>query len=241
MTHRRQTAAPAHQNAVLAALRTEMQDALRPFLGRTTLKARQVLYGAADHIARVYFPESAVLMYVTAMADGRTIGCGSVGRDGAAGLPSVFGASAPPCELLTAVQGTCLTIDSDALARAASAHPELRDVLLFHSHGELLRSVRVTACNGLHSVRQRCARWVLTTLDTLGTDRFAITHDFLAYLLGMTRPTLSTALEAFHAARIIDVRRREIVVLDRAALESASCECYSVIRTRLASAAALSN
>ena len=93
--------------------------------------------------------------------------------------------------------------------------------------------MRATACNGLHSVRLRCARWVLIAVDRLSTDGLSLTHDRLAYLLVVTRPTLSIAFEAFQKAGILDVRRREIIVLDRAELEKFACECYLVLRAHI--------
>ena len=106
----------------------------------------------------------------------------------------------------------------------------LADVLTKYSHALLIHSLRMTGCTGLHPLDQRCARWMLTTLDRVSTDRFSVTHEFLSMLLGCSRPSVSLVIENFQHRGMLRVERGRIIVTDRDALLKASCECYEIIK-----------
>jgi CRP-like cAMP-binding protein len=103
-----------------------------------------------------------------------------------------------------------------------------------YSHALLVASMRTTGCVGLHDVPQRCARWMLHTLDRVSRDRFAVTHEFLSMLMGTTRPTISLIIENFERAGIVTVTRGAVTVRDRTKLEGIACECYQIIRAHYA-------
>jgi CRP-like cAMP-binding protein len=104
------------------------------------------------------------------------------------------------------------------------------DVLTKYSHALLVHSLRMTGCTGLHTLEQRCARWMLTTLDRVPGDRFSVTHEFLASLLGCTRPSATLVISDFQHQGILHVERGLIIVANRAALLNVSCECYEIIK-----------
>jgi CRP-like cAMP-binding protein len=105
-----------------------------------------------------------------------------------------------------------------------------RDLLTQYSHALLIHSMRLTGCTGLHSLEQRCARWVLTTLDRVQENRFSITHEFLGMLLGASRPSVSVTIEQFTKRGALRIERGRIVLAERSRLVSASCDCYEVIK-----------
>jgi CRP-like cAMP-binding protein len=109
-----------------------------------------------------------------------------------------------------------------------------RDLLTQYSHALLVHSLRLTGCTGLHTLEQRCARWILTTLDRVSADRFAITHEFLAMLLGSSRPGISTVVEQFERRGILKVERGALLIGDREQLRTVACDCYEVIRANYA-------
>jgi CRP-like cAMP-binding protein len=135
-----------------------------------------------------------------------------------------------PCETVVAIGGDAQTIHVDDLSREMEENEHFADVLTKYSHALLIHSLRMTGCTGLHSLDQRCARWMLTTLDRVSADRFSVTHEFLAMLLGCSRPSASLVIENFQHRGILRVERGRIIVIDRGGLMKASCECYEVIK-----------
>ena len=105
-----------------------------------------------------------------------------------------------------------------------------RDILTQYSHALLIHSMRMTGCTGLHTLEQRCSRWILTTLDRVSEDRFSITHEFLAMLLGASRPSVSAVIEDFQRQGMLKIHRGSVVIGERDRLVGVACDCYEVIR-----------
>ena len=135
-----------------------------------------------------------------------------------------------PCETIVVIEGTALRLAIADLDRELKENGHFRDVLTEYSHALLIASMRTAACNGLHRLQERCARWILTTLDRVDKNRFAVTKDFLAQLLGTNRPTVSVMVSTLEKAGILNVEGRWVSLKDRNRLEEASCECYEIIR-----------
>ena len=221
-------------NKLLAAIDRDAFQRLLPHLEPVTLKRKQVLYEPGDHIRHVYFPETAVIVLVTIMKNGETIESSTVGREGATWISAVFGAPTMPCQTMVAIEGDALRIDVEPLEREIGQNEQVRDLLGHYSHALLIHAMRSTACNGLHTLDQRCARWILTTVDRVEpNDRLAITHDFLAYLLGASRQTVTMLMNDFAQKGYIDIDRGSITV-HRTRLERAACECYTIIKKQFA-------
>jgi CRP-like cAMP-binding protein len=218
------------RNSLLAALEPSAYARIEAKLFESTLRARQVLYKPGAAIDRIYFPETAVLCMLTVMRNGDTIEAVTVGHEGASWVSASVGAPRMPCQTVVAVAGTAAWLAFDDLGDELKENHHFRDVLTKYSHALLVHSMRTAACNGLHSLRERCARWMLTTVDRVDENTFHITHEFLAMLLGASRPSLSAVIEEMVRGGIVTVRRGEISLTDRAQLLTVACECYAVIK-----------
>ena len=135
-----------------------------------------------------------------------------------------------PCETIVAIGGKALVLKIDDLDQEMQENEHFRDLLTQYSHALLIHSLRMTGCTGLHSLPQRTARWMLTTLDRVVEPEFAVTHEFLAMLLGSSRPSISKVIEDFGARGLLKNERGRVVVGDRNRLLSVACDCYEVIK-----------
>lgn len=217
-------------NQLLNTLEPAAFERLARNLTRVQLAQKQIVYKPDQPIDHVYFPENTVLCLMTVMSNGDTIEAATVGREGASWISATVGAPSMPCETIVAIEGSALSLPIADLERAIKENGHFRDVLTEYSHALLIASMRTSACNGLHGLQERCARWILTTLDRVSSARFAVTKDFLAQLLGTNRPTLSVIVSVMEKAGILSVEGRWITVADRNRLKDAACECYEVIR-----------
>jgi hypothetical protein len=217
-------------NRLLRLLEPPAYRRLAPKLKATTLRARQILYRPNEAIHTIYFPDNAVICQMTVMPDGDTLETGTVGLEGASWISASIGAPSMPCETIVAIGGGAHTLDIDDLDREMRENEPFRDVLTQYSHALLIHSMRMTGCTGLHTLEQRCSRWILTTLDRVSEDRFSITHEFLSMLLGVSRPSVSVVIEDFQRHGILKLQRGRILIADRDRLAGVSCECYDVIR-----------
>jgi CRP-like cAMP-binding protein len=223
------------ENKLLTALAPEAFGRLRPALEHATLNRKDVLFEPGERIRHVFFPQTAVLVMLTLMENGDSIESGTVGREGAMWISAIFGAPTMPCQTMVAIDGDALKIDVEDLEREVNRDRQFRDLLSHYSHALLIHSMRSTACNGLHSVAQRCARWLLTTLDRVDpADRFSITQEFLADLLGASRPTVTDIVNDFARDGSIHLDRGVITIADRRRLERTTCECYEIIKAQFA-------
>lgn len=164
------------------------------------------------------------------MRNGDTLETATVGLEGASWISAHIGAPSMPCETVVAIGGEAQTLRIDDLSREMEENAHFADVLTKDSHALLVHSLRMTGCTGLHTLDQRCARWMLTTLDRVSTDRFSVTHEFLATLLGCRRPSASLVIENLQHRRILQVERGRIIMINRDALLDLSCECYEIIK-----------
>jgi hypothetical protein len=217
-------------NKLLSLLKPAAYQRLAPKLKRTALRAKDILYKPNQPIHIVYFPETAVICQVTVMKNGDTLETATVGVEGASWISASIGAPSMPCETVVAIGGDALALGIDDLDREMKDNAEFRDVLTQYSHALLIHCMRMTGCTGLHTLEQRCARWILETLDRVSADRFSITHEFLAMLLGVTRPSVSVAIEEFVRRGMLSVERGRILIRDRDELLKVSCDCYAVIK-----------
>jgi CRP-like cAMP-binding protein len=217
-------------NRLLNSLEPVAFERVAKKLARVKLRAKEVVYKPNEPIDHVLFPENAVLCLMTLMSNGDTIEAATVGREGASWISASVGAPSMPCETIVVIEGTALRLPIADLDRELKENGHFRDVLTEYSHALLIASMRTSACNGLHGLQERCARWMLMTLDRVDADRFAVTKEFLAQLLGSNRPTVSVLVSVLEKAGILNVEGRWVTVSDRNRLKEAACECYDVIR-----------
>jgi CRP-like cAMP-binding protein len=217
-------------NRLLRVLKPAAYERLAPKLKPVSLRAKQVLYKANQPINEVYFPETAVISQLTVMSNGDTLETATVGLEGASWISAHIGAPSMPCETVVVIAGQAQTLSIHDLSRELEENEHFADVLTKYSHALLIHSMRLTGCTGLHSLEQRCARWMLTTLDRVTQDRFSVTHEFLATLLGCSRPSVSLVIAEFQKQGMLQVEPGRIIVVDRDKLLTASCECYQIIK-----------
>jgi CRP-like cAMP-binding protein len=217
-------------NRLLNSLEPGAFERVAKKLKRVKLRPKEVVYRPNEPIDHVLFPENAVVCLMTLMSYGDTIEAATVGREGASWISASVGAPSMPCETIVVIEGTALRLPIADLDRELKENGHFRDVLTEYSHALLIASMRISACHGLHGLQERCARWMLMTLDRVDSDRFAVTKEFLAQLLGTNRPTVSVLISRLETAGILNVESRVVTIADRNRLQEAACECYDVIR-----------
>jgi CRP-like cAMP-binding protein len=217
-------------NKLLRLLEPSAYDRLAPKLKPVTLEAKQVLYKPNEAIHTIYFPENAVICQMAVMVNGDTMETATVGPEGASWISASIGAPSMPCETVVAIGGKAHSLDIHDLDREMQENEHFRDLLTQYSHALLIHSMRMTGCTGLHTLEQRCSRWILTTLDRVSADRFSMTHEFLAMLLGSSRPSVSVVIEDFSRRGMLRLERGRILIGERDELLKASCDCYEVIK-----------
>ena len=217
-------------NHLLNALKPDAFERVAKRLTRVTLRPKDVVYKPNEPIEHILFPENAVICLMTVMSNGDTIEAATVGREGATWISASVGALSMPCETIAVIEGTALRLPIADVDRELKENDHFRHVLTEYSHALLIASMRTAACNGLHGLQERCARWILMTLDRVDADRFAVTKEFLAQLLGTNRPTASLLGSTLEKADILHVKGREVTLADRDRLKEAACECYDIIR-----------
>jgi CRP-like cAMP-binding protein len=220
----------ARQNGLLGRLSPEAFHHLLPALTPVTLEAEEVLYKPDQQISDIYFPDTAVLCMLTIMEDARSIEAATVGNEGASWVSASVGTPTMPCQTMVAVSGRAFKIPAKRVEEELRRNGLFHNLVSEYAHALLISSLRTGACNALHSHTQRAARWMLTTLDRTSNERFRITQDFMASLLGCTRTTLNGILFEFEKSGAVQNRRGSIEILDRSLLQNFACECYETIR-----------
>lgn len=224
-------AAGPTRNRILRALPEAEHDALLQQFELVTLRSGQVLIEPGAPTAHVFFPASAVLSVVNLLAQGGAVEVGTIGNEGMGGLSVFLDADAAPSQLIAQVPGDAYQMTAASLVAAAASLPSLERILRRYTHAYLTQVAQTASCNRAHDVAERCARWLLMTHDRVGgRDSFFLTHEFLAFMLGVRRAGVTVAAGILQRAGLIRYTRGRITVLDRAGLEAASCDCYGIVR-----------
>jgi CRP-like cAMP-binding protein len=220
------------RNAILAGLTPSQATLVMERGGVVQLENRDVVYRAEEPINEVFFPIDCVLSVVTQMRDGGSIEIGTIGREGVSAIPLLLGARTSAHESYCQVPGRAVAIASDAF-RELNGNGE-RSGFRMHVdrffQGYVTMLGQLAACNGMHNIYERTARWLLMTQDRVDGDEIKLTHEFLAMMLGARRSGVTLAAATLAQAGFIRYAHGHIVVLDRFGLEGAACECYSVLR-----------
>ena len=217
-------------NRLLAGLPAPDAERLLAGAERVRPRMRQDVYAQGGPMAHAYFPQGGVFSILMETADAGAVEVLTVGSEGMLGLPAVLGASRSPTRALCQIAGWALRVPMATLLAGAPPGSVLHGRLVRYAQAQMTSLARSVACNRLHSAQQRYARWVLATQDRVGGDEFPITQEFLAQMLGVTRPTVSLAGQELQAAGLIHYAQGRLTVDDRAGLEAASCECYRAVR-----------
>jgi len=218
------------RNAILKAL-TASTAALIVKRGRIIqIALRQGIYEAEQPIHKVYFPLDSVLSVVARMRDGSQIEIGTIGREGMSAFPLLMGASSTANVCYGQVRGSAIEIPAALFRDLAATDPAFRQVLDRYLQAYVNMLGQLAACNRLHTVYERCARWLLMTRDRVDADEIPLTQEFLAMMLGTGQSGVAIAAATLQQAGLIRYARGTITILDRSGLESAVCECYQVAR-----------
>lgn len=217
-------------NQILAAIPEAEYEILRPDLEWMPLPHRLILHEAGERIQYAYFLNEGLASLVVLTSDGRSVEVAIVGREGIVGTPLAVGLHRGPYRAIMQIRGHGVRIKSEALQDKLPDVPQLRLILNRYVLTQGLQIAQIAACNRLHEIDQRLARWLLMCQDRVGSDVLPITHEFLAQMLGTGRPSVSLAAGILQKNGIIENSRGALKILNRTELESSACECYRAIQ-----------
>ncbi|MBL6081761.1 Crp/Fnr family transcriptional regulator [Belnapia sp. T18] len=218
------------RNGLLAALAPADWAHLGPHLEAVELPFDQTVHAAGGPVDAVFFIETGMVSILVTLEDGSQVESGIAGPEGLLGLTLVFGDSRSLTDARVQLEGTALRIGAAALHTAMDGSPALRALLLRYALAFLGQVTQSGACNARHPIENRLARWLLTAHDRAGVDEFAMTHEFMAMMLGVNRPGVSIAAGILNRAGLIRYVRGRMTITDRPGLEAATCECYHTVR-----------
>jgi CRP-like cAMP-binding protein len=217
-------------NALLASLKPQDRTLLEPHLDACELYRGDVLYEPGEDVVTTYFPiTGSMISLVLAMADDREIEVATIGQEGALGGIVSAGHKPAFARMVVEIGGLALRIETTHLEDAKRRSHTLRDLFSRYADVLLAQTLQSVACNALHTIEERCSRWLLATQDRVPTRDLPLTQEFLAELLGVQRTTVSAAAQALQRRGLIHYRRGQITIADRAGLEEAACECYAAV------------
>jgi CRP-like cAMP-binding protein len=221
------------RNRLLMAFPPEVLARRSAQLEPVKLRRQTILVRAGATTPYIYFPNDGLVSLIKTMRDGRGAEINFVGREGLIGLPALLGITQPQVEAVVRLDGWARRLSTAALSAEVAQNPPLRRLIFRYLQYWVSVISQTAACNRLHTLRQRCCRWLLTAGDSVQTPSLSLTHEDLALMLGVNRPRMSITLRALQQAGIIRCRYASITILDRAALEDSSCECYETLRHEL--------
>ena len=219
-------------NDLLDALPSDIRKRLS--LETVTLTANQTIHEAGAFAEYSFFPTSGLISMIARAENGLSVEVGMVGKEGMFNVSSILGDDRPSHAAMVQLPGRALRMSSAALLRETKASPALFGLLLRYGQVTLTTAAQTAACNRLHLLEQRCARWLLSALDRAGVDTFPMTQEFLAMMLGVRRPGVTIAAQAFETAGLITYNHGMLTIVDRAGLEATACSCYRFIEDEFA-------
>lgn len=217
-------------NRLLATLGPSELDRLRPWLSVTALPHRKILFEPGDQVDTTYFPcHRTIVSLVIVLSDGRAVEAATIGHEGAIGGVISNGHKPAFGRAIVQIPGAAYSIPTQRLEDAKQDSPRLGD--LFARYSDLLAAqlMQSVACNALHSIEQRCSRWLLATHDRAGSGILHLTQEALAEMLGVQRTSVTAVARRLSSKGIIKYARGKIEILDRRALEADACECYEAV------------
>ena len=225
----------AFNNRLLAAFPPEDVQRFLSDLHPVSLPLRHVIYDVGAPLEYVYFIEQGLASILMNMSDGSTIEVGMIGMEGMVGMAVLLGGETSKHQFIVQGPVTALRMNAAQCKAAFDQSAVVRRLVLRFTEAILDLAAQTAACNRLHSIEQRCARWVLMSCDRLHSDTMPITHEFLASMLGVRRAGVTTSLGELHRSGLIQNGRGQVTITDREGLEATACECYLIDHGRLAS------
>lgn len=220
-------------NAVLAALPEQEYALLAEELVVLELGWRELLYQVDKTIEYVYFPLDGLASLLMSVDVDTQMEVGAIGREGMLGIPIFLGAESSPLAAYCQIAGRMVRLPATTLQQALPHTPTLRGRLGLFSNTLVAQLGQNAACNRAHTAEQRCARWLLLAADRISRDRFDITHEFLAHMIGVRRATVSETAQALAQDGLIRYHRGALSILDRPGLTERACPCYEQARAQI--------
>ena len=220
-------------NKILLSLSRKESSQVLPKLEFVRLKLHQVLHEAGETIKSAYFVNAGLISILAVQPDGKTVEVGLIGREGFTGLPLLVGYSNGPTRVMIQSDGTAYRCDAETLKRLMLQCPELQQQLHRFAHQLAMQTTQIAACNRLHDVVERLARWILMSQDRVRSDKLPLTQEFLANMLGTRRSSVTVAAGALQKAGLIAYTRGSVTILNRPKLEDEACDCYGIVQQQL--------
>ena len=207
-------------------------NALKPSLIQTTLEHNQVVSEPGTPVESVYFPVTAILSVITLMDDGQGVEACTMGFENAYGLVNALGSPIATERVIAQVPGLSFRVPTARLRAAAAHSPALTDLMVRHIQSMLAQIEQSVACNVLHPLEARLCRWLLMSQDRTANGILPLTQEFLGFMLGVQRTSVTIAARALQAAGLIRYSRGQIAIVDRPGLEEGACECYASVQLK---------
>jgi CRP-like cAMP-binding protein len=225
-------AARAARNNILSKLPVSELTALLELSTHIQCDLRDVLSATRQRIKNVYFPLTGMISLVTELKDGTSLESMTVGCEGFAGLPLFHGVNTTMTMSMCQIEGTFLRLSAESFTELLPRMPGLS--LILHRYSQFAHEVvaQTAACNSMHVIEQRCARWLLISSDAVRKDELGLTHDFLSQMLAVRRPGVTVAIGTLERLKLIVHRYGKISILDKMGLEAVACECYRTVKDR---------
>jgi CRP-like cAMP-binding protein len=229
-SERTNTAGKQVSNKMLLSISDSDYSSIRPHLEYLSLPNHLVLHEAGGKVEFAYFPNRGLISLVVVMKDGKTAEAGIVGNEGFTGTLAAVGLSRSPLQAVVQITGDGFRVEVGALQNTLESTPHLQLMLSRYAAIRGMQVAQTAACNRLHDIEQRLARWLLMTQDRVDSGSLPITHDFLATMLGTDRSSVSLAAGVLQRKKLIEYTRGAVEIVNRKKLEDSACECYGVIR-----------
>ena len=222
-------------NKILLGLSAKECSQILPRLEFVRLKLHQVLHEAGETIKSGYFVNSGLMSVLAIQPDGKSVEVGLIGSEGFAGLPLLVGYTSSPTRVITQADGDAYRCDARTLKQLIRQFPDLERRLHRFAYQLAMQTSQIAACNRLHDVVERLARWILMSQDRVLADKLPLTQEFLAHMLGTRRSSVTVSAGALQKAGMISYTRGSVTILSRKKLEAAACDCYAIVQQQLKS------
>ncbi|MGA2425026.1 MAG: Crp/Fnr family transcriptional regulator [Terriglobales bacterium] len=220
-------------NEILLGLPPEESELLFPKLEFVRLTIHHVLHEPGDTLKSAYFPNSGLVSILSVFPDGKSVEVGLVGKEGFVGLPLVAGFRTAPTRAVTQIEGSAFRVEGETLVGILQQCLTLERRLQQFAQISTMQVTQIAACNRLHEVNERLARWLLMSADRIGSNSVPLTQELIAQMLGTRRSSVTVAAGMLQKAGLIAHSRGDVQIIDRRRLEEAACECYGIMQLQI--------
>ncbi len=220
------------ENRLLSNLSVDLYQRLKPYLSKVFLKQGTIIHSPGERIQRVFFPRGCMISVTVTMENGATVETGVVGNRGVSAVSALLGSNRnTQVEYGVQIAGHAIWINASILHQEFERSPELRRILLRYTQAFVAQTSQTAACNRLHSLEQRFARWLLEAQFCVESDYLLLTHRFIADMLGVRRAGVTQAAQKLRSAGLIQYHQGRVQIVDQAGLEAIACECFNVVKS----------